>query len=65
MPRFDVDTTFRHARFRSLGAFMVTRRFGVAFMWKPWFFALGVERWQGGFGVYLGPLAIGAGNAGD
>lgn len=55
------ETTFRHAGFRSFAAFRVAANTGCVLMLKPWLFVVGVERYERGCAIYLGPLAIGFG----
>ena len=56
-------TNFRHAGFRGIAAFRVAGNLGCTLLVKPWFLivGLGFERWEGGCGIYVGPLAIGFG----
>jgi hypothetical protein len=58
---WNVETTFKHAGFRSFATFRVAWTIGCVLMWKPWRFVIGVERWRGGFGFFIGPLAAGCG----
>jgi|GEM_PF-5071581 len=55
------ETNFRHAGFRGFATFRVVRNLGCVLMWKPWLFAVGVEKYRRGGAIYLGPLAAGFG----
>lgn len=59
---FNDETTLRYCGFRGLAAFRIpATKTGCVVMWKPTFLALGVEIWERGGGVYLGPVAFGFG----
>lgn len=52
------ETTIRHAGFRGFATFRVVCNLGCVLMWKPWLFAIGIEKFKRGGAIYLGPFAV-------
>lgn len=61
MTTWNEETTFKHAGFRTIKAFRILGNIGCVFMWKPWMFVFGIEKYHHGGAIYVGPIAFGLG----